>query len=431
MNKTLFVTHFPGGGVWGLKQLVQAEYIEEQTGLSMSDLSDVHISSSIGAVPSNGLLVPHPNDPSRPKFKARDLIKPFKACAEQIFGPDGIDVHYQENVKHDLRHTMECGSSRVNRMAARILPDRTGKLHKPHDLLGGFLNNYLGDAKVSDLIKSSITQVHHMDAVRRSCFSTLKSDLFDADLWPEFVIANHGGDVAIADAVMATTAAPTVFNRYEIDGKHYVDFDHIYTPNAAVQSLMHCLRNKPRGFAFSDTDGTDIKPRVKILRMSCGVLSDVIWDQAVYQNQGPLAMMKDLNGMTSLDQQRTDHGLLQLQYGRDCITTIGASVPQEALETETTPSSSIFDGNRSNLNKIEGLARAYIETQRERIMRYADMVTETRARENVMDPTSAFGVANVNSIGPMQSMQVVIPQAQPKPSFLSGVLRRFRPSITA
>ena len=58
------------------------------------------------------------------------------------------------------------------------------------------------------------------------------------------------------------------------------------------------------------------------------------------------------------------------------------------------PSTGAFNGNYSNLRKIEDFAHREIVVQREKIMRYAEMVTETRAREGKIDPLGAFdGVA--------------------------------------
>lgn len=419
MQKTLFVTHWSGGGVWGLKQLVQAAYIEDQTGMRMADLSDLHISSSIGALAANVLLVRDAQDPSKPKFRANELIEPFQECAEQLFGKDGIQQHYIANVQHDLRKTLQCGDSRVHRLASRVLSDRTGKLHKPHHILGGFLNNYLGDLTMDDLMKSSITQLHHMDKTTRSCFMALKPDIFDIDKWADHVLPNHGSNVALKDVIMATTAAPTVFNRYEVDGRHYVDLDHMYSPLVPVELAMLCMRSRPMGFAFQGDDVAPQGNKVHLTKISCGMTHNKKWDQSAYQNHGPLMMMRDLNHNAAIDQQRIDHEMFKLRYGAGNLFSIGADVSHLGTETEDLPSGSPFDGNRSNMRKIIGFAERAVVQQRDQIMRHAEFVVETRARENRVDPLAAFGAANGN-----------VKQADVAPTvkgvgFLGGLRRRF------
>lgn len=423
MKKTLFVTHWSGGGVWGLKQIIQAAYMEDVTGVRMADLADLHISSSIGSVPANALLVPNPDNAGQPKFKAGDLIEPFKDCASQIFGRDGIHKHYIENTQHDIRQTLSCGDQRILRLASRVLPDRTGRLHKPHELLANFIHNYIGDFPMGHLMKSSIVQAHHMETRGRACFMALKPDMFDDSVWDHGLVCRHGdGNMSVKDVVMATTAAPTVFNAYKIGGQSFVDFDHIYSPLAVLQGALECLHEKPNGLVVGPQHISPFTPQVRMLRMMCGNQAKLAWDATAYANHGPLAMIQDFHASESQDQQKVDYAIMRRQFGAGNIVSIGADLSHLDTETPDMPSSSIFNGNRSNLRKIEDFAWKYARSQRDAMLRYADMVTETRARENIVDPSTAFGgVANSNVAVAGMPVAATMP---PKSGFFKGLLSR-------
>jgi hypothetical protein len=427
MQKTLFVTHWPGGGVWGLAQLVQAAYTEEVTGMRMADLSDLHISSSIGSLAANALLVPSDVNPSVPKFQANDLIDPFKECAAQMFGPDGIKAHYTHAVKRDLAKLIKGENGGLLRGGiARFLSSPKQAIHKPHHLMGIFLENYLGDIPMDDLLKSSIVYAHNMDRVERVCFASLKQDRFDSDAWDAEIIPNHGSHHRLRDIIMATTAAPTVFGSVEIDGKNYLDLDHQHSPNGALTLAIESLRPHSAPTPILSAYGPP-KPSVKMLKITCGKESELRWDSALYNQQGPLAMMQDLNRMTARDQQNIDHRLLRKMIGPDNITWIGTDMSElPDCETDQSPSPSLFNGNRSNLEKIQDRARTYAAMQHDAIMRYADTVTETRASEGSVDALTAFApAANCNEPRQTDNQDQAEPlPTQPQRWGLGRLLRR-------
>lgn len=402
MNKTLFVTEWPGGGVWALNQLVMAEYFEDQTGVSITDISDLNISSSAGSIISLGLLIPDEKDPSKPKFKPGDLIEPFKDCAAQMFGPDGISSHYTHTVKHDLANLITASPGKIKKGLARFLRNPKVSIHKPHHVLGEFLDRCVGDVPLSALRGSCIVQAHHMENMQRASFTHLKSDVFAPDAWDDDILPNHaennGDTLLVRDAIMATTAAPTVFNSYAIGDRHYVDFDRHYSALAPLTLALACLRVQPQGFAYTDGITMTSARDVRLLKMTCGTQFNRQWDPVAYADKGPLCMLSEMTMAVAIDQQKQDHAILKQQLGAKNITTLGPELSALDEETETLPSGNAFDGNRSNLTKIEDFARKTAEYQRETMMRYADMAIEIRAKESGIDPLSAFGsIANNNN----------------------------------
>jgi hypothetical protein len=414
--KTLFVTHWPGGGVWGLKQLVQAAYIEEQTGMTMADLSDVNISSSIGSVPGNVLLIPDPKQPNKPKFQANEIIEPFKKCAAELFGPDGIDSHYIQTTKHDLGNILSATPGFTKAALARFLRAPGKTIHKPHHLLEEFLTSYMGNTKMDELLKSSITYAHHMQSSSRVCFANLDTTLFDPQNWNHSILPNHGNNHKVTDVIMASTAAPTVFNAHCIQGNQYVDFDTLYSPLAAIDRVLQCLKPIDQDSQFNNPYEQRLNTKIIMLKVSCGMRENQSWDPIEYANQGPLAMERDLISNMGVDQQRIDHETLKERFGAKNILCLGRDVSDLDEETEMSPSSSPFDGNYSNLDKLEDLSRQHITSQRDSILMYADHVTQTRAKDTICDPTSAFTrrTSNVIDIKKPATPQVGIWKLMPR-----------------
>ena len=94
------------------------------------------------------------------------------------------------------------------------------------------------------------------------------------------------------------------------------------------------------------------------------------------------------------------------------------------LPTDSSSPASPFDGNRSNMRKIIGFAETSVVKQRDQIMRHAEFVVETRARESQVDPASAFGAANGN-VANANAIRSIPPTAIKDGGWFGGLRRRF------
>lgn len=418
-TKTIFATEWTGGGVWGLYQIVQARYIEKITGMRMVDLTDMHISHSIGSVPANALLVPDTADTSKPQCRAEDIISPFITCAAEIFGKNSVLEHRAQGVKHDLHHAMKDSGQRL---LSKIFPDLTGKLHKNHGILGDFITDHVGTIKMNKLMKSSCVIAHEMNRISRACFMTLKPDLFDENLWDNDVIRNMGDNVSVKDAIMASTAAPTIFGAHKVMDGDFVDFDPVFTALPVIEMAMDMAEAKTRR-----ENAPDI--RVKMLQITCATTDEKTGNPAAYNRQGPLGMMADLIAGMGLDVQKVEARRLKRLIGEENVTTLGTSMTTLSnTEQATLPSNDIFNGNLSNLHKIIAFAEKSVVKEHDKIMAYAEDVVETRHRESMSDPTAAFGiVANENKA---VSTMTVNALPEKKPSLLETFLPFRKKAVT-
>lgn len=99
MNKTqkkkqLRVLALDGGGIKGIAAAVVLAELEDRTGKPIADLFDVFVLSSTGSIIGMFLLMPDPNDPTKPKYTARDVVKMYRENGPLIFS---------KRLLHDLR----------------------------------------------------------------------------------------------------------------------------------------------------------------------------------------------------------------------------------------------------------------------------------------------------------------------------------------
>ena len=87
-KKPIVVLFNYGGGIRGLIPAHIMARIEEATGLAMADMVDIFAGPSTGAILNAARNVPSPDDPSRPKFKASDMVTFYENEGAKIFPVD-------------------------------------------------------------------------------------------------------------------------------------------------------------------------------------------------------------------------------------------------------------------------------------------------------------------------------------------------------
>ncbi|HOO50538.1 MAG TPA: patatin-like phospholipase family protein [Alphaproteobacteria bacterium] len=214
-----------GGGMRGLLPAHFMQKIEETTGLHMSDMVDVFMGPSTGSILNAALNIPNPHDPTKPKFKARHMVRFYEREGIHIFPRDSFRSF--RSMIHDF-----------NNRTMRI--EQLGNLlkhgHYEHASLGRSLRALYGRHKLSDSLKSLIIPVYNIEgeALRptqeqgetpNSPVHSVNTFLNEGGhaLWlknMKFEGAQHTlppQQVDIFDAVMASTAAPTYFPCYSFD----------------------------------------------------------------------------------------------------------------------------------------------------------------------------------------------------------------------
>lgn len=207
-----------GGGMRGLIPAHFMQKIEETTGLHMADMVDIFCGPSTGSILNAALNHPHPYDPGMPKFKARHMVRFYEREGSQIFPQDAFRSF------RSLIHDFNNRTMRISQLD-RLLKQG----HYEQANLGRALRALFGRTRLSDSLKSLVIPVYNID----SRYPVLKKEAHDNanQVAASWNLVNEGGhavwlknlkfngvqkyhsppEVALYDAVMGSTAAPTYF----------------------------------------------------------------------------------------------------------------------------------------------------------------------------------------------------------------------------
>jgi predicted acylesterase/phospholipase RssA len=242
-KKPIIALYNYGGGMRGLIPAHFMQQIEETTGLNMSDLIDVFMGPSTGSILNAALNVPSPHEPTKPKFKARHMVRFYEREGGHIFPHDSFRSF--RSMIHDFNN--------------RTLGfDKLGNLvkhgHYQQANLGRSLRGLYGKHKISDSLKSLIIPVYNIEgtasyknvsegrAHRGNPFLNegghamwLKNLKFDG-------VINRPPcpEVDIYDAVMGSTAAPTYFECHSFPVKKTPD-----SPTGSVVAIDGSVFDNP------------------------------------------------------------------------------------------------------------------------------------------------------------------------------------------
>jgi predicted acylesterase/phospholipase RssA len=218
-KKPLIALYNYGGGMRGLIPAHFMQRIEDVTGLHMADMVDVFLGASTGSILNAALNIPNPQDPGKPKFRARHMVRFYEREGIQIFPQDAFRSF--RSMIHDFNNrTMKIGQ----------LDQLLRHGHYERANLGRALRALFGRHKLSESLSGLVIPVYDIDAsaihpaMERGDSQTspvhtispiqyeggravwLKNLKFDGALNPGQI-----PDVALYDAVMGSTAAPTYF----------------------------------------------------------------------------------------------------------------------------------------------------------------------------------------------------------------------------
>ncbi len=203
-----------GGGMRGLIPAHFMQRIEETTGLHMADMVDVFCGPSTGSILNAALNIPHPYESQKPKFKARHMVRFYEREGAQIFPQDAF---------RSLRSLVHDFNNRTLKLRQLNALMKNG--HYDHANLGRALRALFGRAKLSESLSSLMIPVYNIDGrttfphreltreersehhglIREGGHAVWLSNLKFAEQAPP------AHDVALYDAVMGSTAAPTFF----------------------------------------------------------------------------------------------------------------------------------------------------------------------------------------------------------------------------
>ncbi|MFP4313473.1 MAG: patatin-like phospholipase family protein [Alphaproteobacteria bacterium] len=225
-NKPLIILFNYGGGMRGLIPAHFMARLEEATGLRMIDMVDVFCGPSTGSILNSALNIPNKENPKRPKFRARHMVRFYERDGIKIFPPDRFRDF--RGFIHDFNNrTMKIGQ--LNNLFKHGHYDPAN--------LKRSLKALYGDHKLHDSLKNLVIPVYNIDgdqlkALAEEGESTetpvhTKNNFLDEGghaLWLKKM--DNGADnsatphVNLLDAVMASCAAPTYFPCHHFQARY-------------------------------------------------------------------------------------------------------------------------------------------------------------------------------------------------------------------
>ncbi len=204
--------------------------IEEKTGLHMADMVDIFSGPSTGAILNAALNVRQVEQPSKPRFRARNMVQFYEREGERIFPPD----QYRElrGIIHDFNNR----TLKLNQLNALV---RQGHYDPSH--LSRSLKALYGDARLASSLRSLIIPCYNIDGGLIDVVHEA-NETGESPVHTKNNITDRGGhaiwlkniktgwpqgeerrtpDVSLYDAVMASCAAPTYFPCHHFSMKRH------------------------------------------------------------------------------------------------------------------------------------------------------------------------------------------------------------------
>ena len=291
-----------GGGIRGINPAFWLYEIERKTNRPISHLFNMLSGTSTGAIIAAGLSVPKPNNNFTPRYTALDLLDIYRTSGKKIFSKDslrripGLDFVVSKYTDAGRRGIFE-----------QYFQENT-------------LDSSLTDIVIPATYGSVLNKPH--------LFTTFEAKKRKSN---EFLNTKY------VDALMATTAAPTYFSHYEIEGRVFID--------GGVQA------NNPSQVAYKTAieNGIDEKT-IHLYSFGTGdcILSDVLHKKSF---NGKVKWAIDLKDVTISSQSGiTDDFMSTTLRGRYTRWQIW-------MENEI----KLNDYSEETLNKMQEMANEYIE----------------------------------------------------------------------
>lgn len=225
-QNTIVVLFNYGGGMRGLIPAHLMNAIEERTGLHMVDMIDVFAGPSTGSILNAAMNVPHDHDPTRPKWRAKHMVRLYEREGIKIFPPDRF---------RDFRAFVHDFNNRTMRIGQLQSLMRQG--HYDPAYLSYCLRGLYGKRKLSESLKSLVIPVYNIDGEQLTLVEEIgetenapvhtQNNFIDGGghaVWFKNIqqSRNHvrSSDVELHDAVLASTAAPTYFPCHHFNAAH-------------------------------------------------------------------------------------------------------------------------------------------------------------------------------------------------------------------
>ena len=228
---TYIILYNAGGGMRGLIPAHIMSRIEEETGQPISDMVDIFCGPSTGAILNAALTLRDPTDASKPKYKAKQMVRFYEREGIRIFPPDRYRAF------RGLLHDFNNRTMRLNQLKWLF---KHGHYDSKH--LKRALRMLYGHAQLQSARTGLVIPVYNIDGGHISVIEEYdetgntpvrtKNNFNDSGghaVWLKHMETGFGRptnmEVKLVDSVLASCAAPSFFPchhfpvRYASEGK--------------------------------------------------------------------------------------------------------------------------------------------------------------------------------------------------------------------
>jgi len=309
-----------GGGVRGLIPARMLEEIEKKTGKPTSELFDMIVVTSAGALVGASLTVPSKEDPTKPRYTASEVLQTFKREAPHIFP----NIKFR-NIKH-------------------FVPGADG--YYDVENFEKILKTLYGDTKMGESLTDLIVTATDMKSYRPAWIQNIKN-LSDKDGWR---------NMDLWEAVRASCTAPSLFQAkytYTAPNPNTPDVRERYTfldGNIFSASAPRYAYTKAKQAAPPDAEVVVVHIGTAFQKLSAS--------PEEFNKVSPMTLLKEtvglmihMNGTAVLDDLKSEIGDKLFSFDQ----------PIDKYAPGITPSIRLDDASDKNLNALLDYSERLVE----------------------------------------------------------------------
>lgn len=388
-----------GGGMRGLIPAHIMSRIEDMTGLHMADMVDIFTGPSTGSILNAALTLRHPEHTSRPRFRARHMVKFYEREGHKIFPADRFREF--RGIVHDFNNR----TLKLNQLNSLF---RHG--HYDPSNLGRALKALYGDARLSDSLRTLVIPTYNLDGEQLKLLETKEVDGTD-NSWVargRTSVTDYGGhalwlsnirhmadmgpslrtpDVSMYDAVMASTAAPTYFPCHHFKARYpgkkeinYTGIDGCIFDNPCISYLGTIRRMVPEDH------------KLTMLVLGTGDTNRAI-KKDQWNSYGALGVVDPVNDLPLINIffHASESALMESfveDLGRDLYVFNKSMIDPGNPDM---PSTQIDDASPANFERLRLFAETLMEEQKDKLDEVCHLLVSNRDRREETHRRNSMG----------------------------------------
>lgn len=388
-----------GGGMRGLIPAHLMAHIEKETGLRMAEMVDVFAGPSTGAILNAALNVPQDKDKTKPKYRAKHMVRFYEREGAKIFPPDRF---------RDFRGFIHDFNNRTMKIGQLNSLLRHGHYHPGH--LSHCLKQLFGDTKLEDSLQNLIIPVYNIDGEQLSLIEEA-GETGDSPVHTRNNFNDDGGhavwlkniklsrnrrktpDVSLHDAILASTAAPTYFPCHHFEVK-----DHEHKQKRHYTGIDGSIFDNPC-VSYHGAIHQHIEADRPIIMILLGTGQTVrSFKKEQWNSYGGLGVVDPVNDLPLINILFTapESALIEsfAQELGDDLYVFNKTLLQDIGEAHV-PNAAIDDASPANLKKMDYFAQSIVEENKKQFDSVCDLLVknhERRARDGKDKKKGLFGI---------------------------------------